>query len=618
METRDYIANSAEAPRGTLAQLFLDCVDRFGKEVAFQTIREDGSFHGTTFREVFDRAREVAGGLRTLGLGRGDRVAVLSENRPEWSQVDFGTVCSGIPLVPIHTNLSSGQIGYILEDSGAQVIFVSSLELLARVAEAQNTGARDLKIVLFDPLPEGGDGVMSWKEFLVEGRKAMEDTSEDEFRRESLMVEPDDTTTILYTSGTTGDPKGVMLTHNNLFSNVRATAAVVPFDQTDGTLSFLPLSHSLQRLADYLFFDSGMTITYGRSMQTVPEDLRIARPTKLVAPPRFYEKSFQKVMEQRGLKGFIVRWAREVGEAWADEKLAGRKPTWILRLVYRLAYRLVFSKIHEGIGGRAVFFISGSAPLAPEINKFFYSAGIMILEGYGLSETSPVATANTPTDFQVGSVGPPIPGTEIKIAKDGEILIRGPQVMKGYFNRPEETAKAMSEDGWFASGDIGEIDERGHLRITDRKKNILVTAGGKNIAPAPIENQVKGNRYVDQVVMIGDQRHFPALLVVPAFEALAPWAEDAGIKAETRRHLLKEPRVQALMQKEVFGCLGALASYETPKKLGLIEEEFTIEGGILTPNQKVKRRVVRERYGPLISRLYDSANREQTVFVDGD
>jgi len=618
METRDYIANHTPAPTGTLAQLFLDAVDRFGEKVAFQTIEPDGSFQGTSYAQTYARTRDVAGGLRSLGVNRGDHVAILSENRPEWSQTDFGAICSGVPLVPIHTNLSSTQIAYILQDSGARLIFVSSQELLDRIVEAREASSGELRVVSFDPIPEPVEGVLDWEEFLREGRRVMKGVSQEDFRREALSVSPEDTATILYTSGTTGDPKGVILTHNNLFSNVKATGMVVPIDETDSTLSFLPLSHSLQRLADYLFFGLGSTITYCRSMKTIPEDLRIAQPTKVVAPPRFYEKSFQKVMEQRGVARFIVRWAREVGEAWADEKLAGREPTWILRLVYRLAYRLVFSKIHQGVGGRMVFFISGSAPLAPEINMFFYSAGIMILEGYGLSETSPVATANTPSDFQVGAVGPPVPGTEIKIAEDGEILIRGSQVMKGYFNRPDETAKALSEDGWFASGDIGVIDDRGHIRITDRKKNILVTAGGKNIAPAPIENQVKGNRYVDQVVMIGDQRHFTALLVVPAFDALTPWAEAAGIRAETRRLLLNEPRVQGLMQKEVFGCLDGLASFETPKKLGLIEEEFTIEGGILTPNQKVKRRVVRERYGPLIEKFYDPTNRDRTVFVDGE
>lgn len=618
METRDYLANRTPVPTGTLAQLFLEAVDRFGEKVAFQTIVPEGGFEGISFAQVYDRTKEVLGGIRALGVSRGGRVAILSENRPQWSQVDFGAVCAGTPLVPIHTNLPAGQIAYILEDSGARVLFVSTRELLARAQDAIQSGGLEVRVILFDEAQDPGEGVMGWAAFLESGKAFLEEMSDAAFREEALSADPQDTATILYTSGTTGDPKGVELTHNNLFSNAKAVGMQLPVDDTDSTLSFLPLSHSLQRLADYLFFSKGCVITYGRSMQSIGEDLQIVRPTKVVGPPRLYEKIYQKVMEQVGMKGLMVRWAREVGEAWADEKLAGREPTWILKLVYRLADNLVFKKIHAGVGGRIVFFLSGSAPLAADINKFFYSAGILILEGYGLSETSPVTTVNTLTDFQVGAVGPPIPGTEVKIAEDGEIVIRGPQVMKGYFNQPEETAAALDSEGWFLTGDIGEIDELGHLRITDRKKNILVTAGGKNIAPAPIENLVKGSRFVDQVVMIGDQRHFPALLVVPAFDALERWAASRGVTAERRSDLLRDVKVQELMKKEVFDPLRDLASYETPKKLGLIEEEFTVEGGIMTPNQKVKRRVVRERYGALIDKFYDPANRDRWVFVNGE
>jgi long-chain acyl-CoA synthetase len=619
METRDYLANKTPVPTGTLSQLFLETVDRFGEKVAYQAILPEGGFEGTSYTQLYHRVKEVQGGLRALGLSRGDRVAILSENRPQWSQVDFGTICSGIPLVPIHTNLTVGQIAYILRDSGARLLFVSTAELLDTARKAIQSGGLEPQVVLFDEdRNDPGEGVMSWDAFLKSGLPTFEGMSDAAFRGEALLADPQDTATILYTSGTTGDPKGVELTHNNLYSNSKAVGLHVPVDDQDSTLSFLPLSHSLQRLADYLFFSKGTVIYYGRSLQTIAADLLIVKPTKVVAPPRFYEKTYQKVMEQSGINGLVVRWAREVGEAWADEKLAGRDPTWILKLVYALARVLVFKRIHAGLGGRIIFFLSGSAPLAPEINKFFYSAGILILEGYGLSETSPATTVTSLSNFQIGAVGPPIPDTEIKIAQDGEVLIRGPQVMKGYFNLPEETAAAIDADGWFYSGDIGEIDDNGHLRITDRKKNILVTAGGKNIAPAPIENRLKGNRFVDQVVMIGDKRHFPALLIVPAFEALESWAKSEGVQVENRSDLLKEVKVQELMEREVFGALGDLASYETPKKLGLIEEEFTIEGGILTPNQKVKRRVVRERYGTLIDDFYDPANRDRSVFVNGD
>ena len=617
MEARDYLANRNPVPTGTLTQLLFESVERFGEKVAFGGILEEGR-RELTYSDVLRNARVVAAGLMGLGLQRGDRVALISDSRIEWSQTDFGALCAGTPLVPIHSTLTASQAAYVLRDSGAKVIFASGPEQLEKVLSIVGSCPEVVKVVGFEGPTEDSDLVMDWAEFLEEGRHRADGESEEAFRERALSAEPGDTATILYTSGTTGDPKGVVLSHNNLFSNVKSVSKIIPVGEEDSTLSFLPLSHILQRMVDYLFFSRGATVVYARSMKTVAEDLLEVRPTKVVAPPRFYEKSYQKVMEIRGARGLTVRWAREVGEAWADERLAGREPTWVLKLVYRLAHLLVFKRIHQGMGGRIAFFLSGSAPLAPEINKFFYSAGMLILEGYGLTETSPVASVNTLDDFQIGTVGPPIPGTEIKIAEDGEILIRGPQVMKEYFNRPEDTAAAISRDGWFSTGDIGEIDEEGHVRVTDRKKNLLVTAGGKNIAPAPIENRVKGNRYVDQVVMIGDQRHFPALLVVPAFDALEPWAHAAGIESESRRHLLKDPRVQAHLEKEVLGCLGDLASYETPKKLGLIQEEFTIEGGILTPNQKVKRRVVGERYGPLIDKFYDPQYREHTVFVDGE
>lgn len=615
MGTRDYLANRAPVPTGTLTELFLDAVDRFGDETAFRTIVPDG-FEEISYIETLEIVRGVAGGLQNLGVVGGDRIAILSDNRPEWSQVDYGALCSGIPVVPIHTTLTSAQVAYILEDSGAEVVFVSTEDQLVKALEATASLARRPKVVVFDPPENVSESVVDWATFLSEGSKRAAEVSEEEFREVAFSVDPEDAATIIYTSGTTGNPKGVVLSHNNFYADVKATMAAIVIDESDSTLSFLPLSHVLQRMADYVFFSQGATITYARSLRTVAEDLAIARPTKVVAAPRLYEKFYQAVMEQPGLKRHVVRWAREVGEAWAEEKLAGREPTGVLKAVYRLAYALVFRKIHEAVGGRLVYFISGGAPLAPEINKFFYSAGIMILEGYGLTETSPILTANTPEDFQVGTVGTPIPGTEIRIAEDGEILVRGPQVMKQYFNRPEETRRAFDTDNWLKTGDLGEIDENGHLRITDRKKNILVTAGGKNIAPAPIENLIKGNRYVDQVVMIGDQRHFPSLLVVPAFESLEAWAEAKGLQFETRQSLLENQRIQDHMEQEVFGLLGDLASFERPKKLGLIKEEFTIEGGILTPNQKVKRRVVQERYGALIDQFYDPGNRDLSVFVE--
>ena len=617
MGSRDYLANQAPVPGGTLTGVFFKTVERFGDKVAYQSIR-DGALVDISYREAESRAMSVAAGLHALGIRPGERVALLSENRAEWSQTDWGALLAGVPDVPIYSTLTAAQVAFILRDSGARMLFVSTGEQLEKALAAKKSCPQAVRVVVFDSASDLPDGVMAWEEFLRKGEEALSHLGEETVRARAEAVAPQDTATILYTSGTTGDPKGVILTHNNLHTNLRACLSVIPVYATDVTLSFLPLSHVLQRTADYFFFSEGCVVAYARSLKTVAEDLLLVRPTKVVSVPRVYEKIYKKILDQRGMKGRLVRWAREVGEAWADEKLAGREPSPTLRAVYRLAHRLVFSKIHQSLGGRLEFFISGGAPLAPEINKFFYSAGILILEGYGLTETSPVLTANTPNDFQVGTVGPPVPGTEIRIAEDGEILVRGPQVMSGYFNRPEDTAAVLSPDGWFATGDVGEIDERGHLRITDRKKDILVTAGGKNIAPQPIESLLTKSPLVDQAVLLGEGRNFPSMLVVPAFERLEAWARSVGIVFTDRKDLLRNRRVQERMRHEVFKWFEDLAVFEKPKKIGLIREEFSIEGGVLTPSQKVKRRAVHQRYGQLIERLYDPANMERSVFSEED
>jgi long-chain acyl-CoA synthetase len=617
MGTRDYMANRAEVPTGTLTGLFFQAADRFGDKAAYQSIR-DGGLVDISYREAYSLAMAVAGGLHALGIAPGERVALLSENRAEWSQSDWGALLAAVPDVPIYSTLTAPQVGYILKDSGARVVFASTDEQLVKALAAKQLCQQEIQVVVFDPVPDLPEGVLAWDAFLRMGEEALKEVGEDHFRARAEAVQPEDVATILYTSGTTGEPKGVVLTHNNLYTNLRACLAVIPVYPTDVTLSFLPLSHVFQRTADYFFFSEGCTVAYARSLKTIAEDLTLVRPTKVVSVPRVYEKIFKKIVDQTGVKGRLVRWAREVGDAWADEKLAGREPTVTLRAIYGLAHRLVFSKIHRSVGGRLEFFISGGAPLAAEINKFFYSAGILILEGYGLTETSPVLTANTPSDFQVGTVGPPVPSTEVRIAEDGEILVRGPQVMKGYFNRPEDTAAVLSPDGWFSTGDIGEIDDRGHLRITDRKKDVLVTAGGKNIPPQPIERLLSKSPFVEQAVLLGEGRNFTALLVAPAFERLEAWARSVGIAFADRTELLRNRRVQERMSHEIFKWFEDLAVFEKPKKIGLILEEFTIEAGILTPSQKVKRRAVYDRYGALIERLYDPANMERSVFSEVD
>jgi long-chain acyl-CoA synthetase len=433
------------------------------------------------------------------------------------------------------------------------------------------------------------------------------------YREGALTVKPDDVATIIYTSGTTGEPKGVMLTHDNIFSNVAASRKAIPFDGRDTGLSFLPLSHIFERMAGhYLMFATGTSIAYAESIDTVPINMQEVRPTLVLSVPRLYEKMYARILETALTGGFLKKkiffWARGVAERWASEKLAGKEPGAVLARQYAIAQKLVFSKLKARTGGRLRYFVSGGAPLSPDINKFFFAAGLEILEGYGLTETSPVIGVNTPENFRIGTVGKPIDGVEVRIAADGEILTRGPHVMKGYYNKPEATREAIDPDGWFHTGDIGVL-EGGFLAITDRKKDIIVTAGGKNIAPQPLENKVKTNKYVAQAVMLGDKRKFPSMLIVPNFDQLERWAARRDIIWTDRAQLLRMPTIQAKIEKEVNKELEGAAHFEMPKKIGLLEHDFSIEKGELTPTQKVKRRAIDKHYKALIDSLYEEAER---------
>ena len=616
MTSRDYVVNEAEIPGGTLVDLFLAAVDRFGDHAAFRHV-VGGELLAISYAQAYQRAKEVARGLEEMGLTRGDRVAILSENRSEWALADYGCLCAGVVDVPIYPTVVASQVAFILANSGVRLVFVSDLEQMQKVEEACREVHLDVTIVTFDDVGVAPTNVVSWSDLLEGGRGSGNLTDEDDaFRTAARQAGPEDTATILYTSGTTGQPKGVMLTHNNLHSNVMAAGQVFAVSDKDSTLSFLPLSHVFQRMADFLFFSRGCTIAHGRGVKTVAADLKIVQPTIVCSVPRLYEKVYNGLMEREGFQGRLVQWAREVGTAWTEDLLEGRKPTGVLKLVHALADRLVYRKVREGLGGRLRFFVSGGAPLEPAINKFFYGMGIVILEGYGLTETSPTTNTNTLEHFRIGTVGRPVPGTEIRIAEDGEVLVRGPQVMKGYYLLPEETAKALDAEGWFHTGDIGELDEDGFLRITDRKKDLIVTAGGKNIAPQPIENRLKTHPLVEQVVMVGDRRKFVALLVVPAFSVLESWARTNGVTFSDRKELLAHPRVHEWVAHEVLDGLADRPSYERPKKLALLESEFTIESGTLTPTQKVRRRIVQDRHSSLIDQFYEDANADRLVLVD--
>lgn len=589
---------------GTINKLFFDAVDRFDKPDALQ-FKSGGKYHPISHRTIAARVRHVALGLADLGIEVRDRVAILSENRPEWAITDYACLTGGLTDVPLYPTLPADQIAYILNDCGAVAVFVSTREQAEKIASIRAQIPSIGKVISFEDVGPLAD--LSLTEIEDMGAKVETPDSIARYRMEADKVSPDDLATLIYTSGTTGQPKGVMLSHDNMHSNVEATRTRIPFDGNDVSLSFLPLSHIFQRMGDYMMFATGTSIAYAESIETVPANLQEVRPTIVLAVPRVYEKLHARVLQNALSGGYIKRtiffWATRVADRAADVKLAGGEPGGLLAGQYALAQKLVFSKLKERTGGRLRYFVSGGAPLAKEINKFFYGAGLVILEGYGLTETSPVIGVNTPDAFRIGTIGKPIAGVEVMIAPDGEILTRGPGVMKGYYNNPAATAEAIDEDRWFHTGDIGEISD-GFISITDRKKDIIVTAGGKNIAPQPIENLVKSSKYVSQAVMIGDKRRFPSMLIVPDFEHLEAWAKKQNIVWTDRAQLLGLPTVAAMMEKEVADRLSELAHFETPKKIGLLEHDFSIERGELTPKQSVKRRVIDRNYKDVIDAMY--------------
>jgi long-chain acyl-CoA synthetase len=600
---------------GTLVQLFFNAITRHDKPDALQ-VKVNGVYQPISSRTLADRVRHLALGLTELGTTPGDRVAILSENRPEWAITDFACVTGGFIDVPLYPNLPAEQAAYIIRDSGAVVIFVSDASQGEKLAKVRERCTTLRHVVTFASVRHAGaDHTIAELEALGAARD--DKATRAAYQSRADAVRPDDLLTLIYTSGTTGEPKGVMLTHDNLFSNVMASSDVIPFSGNDVGLSFLPLSHIFERMAGhYMMVHNGVSIAYAESIDTVPIDMQTVRPTLVLSVPRLYEKMYARVLENAlsgsKVKQQIFHWARRVAERWAKVKLAGGEPRGLLALQYRIAQRLVFSKLKARTGGRLRYFVSGGAPLAPEINKFFYAAGLVILEGYGLTETSPVIAVNSPDAFRIGTVGKPLPGVEVTIAEDGEILTRGPHVMRGYYNRPDATSETIDAERWLHTGDIGELRDD-FLAITDRKKDIIVTAGGKNIAPQPIENLIKTNKYVSQAVLIGDRRKFPIVLVVPNWDQLERYAHLKNLDWTTRAGLLATPVIQAKMEKEVLGQLTELARYETPKKVSLLEHDFSVERGELTPTFKVKRRVIDKAYQRVIDALY--ANEHDGVAI---
>jgi long-chain acyl-CoA synthetase len=598
-------------PVTTLTELFLTAATYGRPDCLMHKV--GGSYQPISTAELVDRVRRLAKALAGLGLARGERVALMSENGPHWPTVDFATLCAGSVLVPIYPTLLPEQAAYIAHDCGARIVFAETTAHL----EGFLSHAHELPDVKQYVLIRGesDDPRVTTLAALLE-RGADPDVAQ--FEATARAARPEDLATFIYTSGTTGQPKGVMLTHGNLASNIEAGLSVLPFEIDFQALSFLPLSHSFERTVDYCYFYKGCPIAYAESVATVPKNLLEVRPVVFVSVPRVYEKLLAKVQENVAasspIRQRIFAWALATGREALPYRLKLERPPGLLGWKLALADKLVFAKIIERLGGRFRFAFSGGAPLARDVAEFFWAAGMPIYEGYGLTETSPVISANGPGRVKLGTVGRVIPGVEVKIASDGEILARGPNVMKGYWNLPKETAEAIDSEGWFHTGDIGELDGEGFLRITDRKKELIVNAYGKNIAPAPLENELKSSPFIGQAVVIGDRRKFIAALLVPEFDHLKAWAAKNGLPAGDQAaiaELLGDPRVRDLYAREVDKVNAHLPGFEKIVAWDLLPNEFTLETGELTPTQKVKRRVINQKYGDVIDRLYAEAEASQ-------
>jgi long-chain acyl-CoA synthetase len=595
----------------TLCDLFYRSVDTFGKPDHLK-YKRDGQWRAISSAELLRAVEELSMGLRALGIERRDRVAILSENRPEWAFADLATLTAGAVDVPIYPTLTPSQMLQLLEDSGSKAIFVSSPAHEQNVLQIRARAPQLKHVIRLDDGAGRQAGVLTLDEVRELGRAGLA-AEPDAVRKRAAGVKADDLATIIYTSGTTGQPKGVMLVHSNIVSNVLAGLSIFEgIGPADTHLSFLPLCHILERTGGhYVMLHSGATIAYAQSIDSVASDMLEVRPSVMIAVPRFFEKVYTRVLEKVAAdppaRQRIFKWALGVGAESFKHVVARTRPGLALRLRHALADRLVFAKVKARTGGRMRIFVSGGAPLGRELAEFFGAVGLLVLEGYGLTETSPVIAVNLPSQMRPGTVGKPLPGLQVKIAADGEILTRGPHVMKGYYNKPEATAEAIDAEGWFHTGDVGLLDGDGFLAITDRKKDILVTSAGKNIAPQPIENRIKTNPFVAEVVMVGNKRHFPAALVVPSFERLEKWAAEKGVTFGSRDELVARPEVQAHYQALVDELTDDCAKFERIKRIRILPREFSIESGELTPTLKVKRRVIEQKYKDLIDNIYEGA-----------
>jgi long-chain acyl-CoA synthetase len=586
-----------------LTKSFVDAVDRFASPRA-QMYRTADGWQSITAQEMLRRVAGLSKALGELGIKSGDRVAIFAPNCPEWHIADFAIQGVGAASVPIYFNESPDRLVYIMNDSGARIVFTSGEAQARKIAESRDRIPALEHSIAVAALSDLHGDVLRYETLIATAG----DADIAEYRKRAAAVSPSQLLTIIYTSGTTGEPKGVMLTHSNVSSNVIDSLEAYDLSPDDLALSFLPLAHIYERTVDYGYLFRGVPVAYVEQMEAVPQAFLEVKPTYAAAVPRFFEKIYASILDkgrsETGLKKKIFDWSLRVAQESVSWRAYGKNPSAWTRQRWQIADRIVYSKIRAGLGGRIRYFFSGGAPLAPELSEFFWSVNLPVLEGYGLTETAPVIASNVPKKNKVGTVGMPISHVEVRIADDGEILVKGPCVMQGYFHKPEQSSEVLSSDGWFSTGDIGRLDQDGYLIITDRKKELLKTAAGKFVAPAPIENLLKQSAFITNAIVVGDKRKFVSVLIVPNFAAIENEARKQNKDFPTASQMISDPWVRDLLSREIERLTSSLAQYEKPKRFALIEKDFTFATGELTYTLKIKRRVIEDRYKDLIAKLY--------------
>jgi long-chain acyl-CoA synthetase len=592
----------------TLIELLKQATTAYAQKEVLKS-KQGKEWTGITGQQLFERVRNVAMGLYDFGIRKWDRVAILAESGPLWTITDYAILSTGAINVPIYATQPVEQVEYILRESQPKLLFISNSKQLKRVAEALKKFP-DLRIIPFQSISDG-ENVTPYEKLEAAGSQLLKGKP-GLFDAISTDVKPGDLASIIYTSGTTGEPKGALLTHSNIVSNAMAAGVTFELEPDDTVLSFLPLSHIFERTVLYLCLYFGVQINYAGGIETVASDLKEVRPTLMSCVPRLLEKVFARMQKTASDKGGLSKkmfdWSLDIARRSSEYMAENRSLPLTLSVKRKVADKLVFGKLREALGGRMTRLVSGGAALPVDLARVFIGAGVPVLQGYGLTETSPVIAVNTTKKNRIGSVGKPLPGVEVKIAEDGEILTRGALVFQGYFNKVEETKSVFTDEAadqrWFKTGDIGKLDQDGFLYITDRKKDLIKTSSGKYVAPQMLEGLLGQSEFVEQAIVIGDKRKYVAALIVPEFEQLRSWAKDQGIDASDKNRLIADKRVIDLIKQEVNQLTKGLADYEKVKRIALIAKDFTIDGGELTATLKVRRRVVEEKYKDLIESLY--------------